>query len=52
MQTAVSKDLQEENKQQENESNSVHEEEAKAEEQGDVEEQTVGHFKCTFFSFT
>ncbi|KAB0349095.1 hypothetical protein FD754_013952 [Muntiacus muntjak] len=44
VQTAVSKDLQEENKQ-ENESNSVHEEETKAEEQGDVEEQTVGHFK-------
>ncbi|XP_070309894.1 dynein axonemal intermediate chain 7 isoform X7 [Odocoileus virginianus] len=40
VQTAVSKDLQEENKQQENESNSVHEEETKAEEQGDVEEQT------------
>ncbi|KAB0386706.1 hypothetical protein FD755_001662 [Muntiacus reevesi] len=40
VQTAVSKDLQEENKQ-ENESNSVHEEETKAEEQGDVEEQTI-----------
>ncbi|ELR51804.1 Cancer susceptibility candidate protein 1-like protein, partial [Bos mutus] len=38
VQTAVSKDLQEENKQ-ENESNSVHEEETKAEGQGDVEEQ-------------
>ncbi|XP_042103319.1 dynein axonemal intermediate chain 7 isoform X8 [Ovis aries] len=37
--TAVSKDLQEEKKQQENESNSVHEEETKAEGQGDVEEQ-------------
>ena len=50
VQTAVSKDLQEEKKQQENESNSVHEEETKAEGQGDVEEQMVGHFKCTFFS--
>ncbi|XP_069441635.1 dynein axonemal intermediate chain 7 isoform X6 [Ovis canadensis] len=39
LQTAVSKDLQEEKKQQENESNSVHEEETKAEGQGDVEEQ-------------
>ncbi|XP_055252541.1 dynein axonemal intermediate chain 7 isoform X4 [Moschus berezovskii] len=39
VQAAVSKDLQEENKQQENESNSVHEEETKTEEQGDVEEQ-------------
>ncbi|XP_044797192.2 dynein axonemal intermediate chain 7 isoform X6 [Bubalus bubalis] len=41
VQTAVSKDLQEENKQQENESNSVHEEETKAEGQGDVEEQMI-----------
>lgn len=49
MQTAVSKDLQEENKQ-ENESNSVHEEETKAEGQGDVEEQMVGHVKCTYLS--
>ncbi|XP_070646050.1 dynein axonemal intermediate chain 7 isoform X5 [Bos indicus] len=40
VQTAVSKDLQEENKQ-ENESNSVHEEETKAEGQGDVEEQMI-----------
>ncbi|XP_061273588.1 dynein axonemal intermediate chain 7 isoform X7 [Bos javanicus] len=40
VQTAVSKDLQEENKQ-ENESNLVHEEETKAEGQGDVEEQMI-----------
>ncbi|XP_068827047.1 dynein axonemal intermediate chain 7 isoform X2 [Capricornis sumatraensis] len=39
VQTAVSKDLQEEKKQQENESNSVHAEETKAEGQGDVKEQ-------------
>ncbi|XP_057558184.1 dynein axonemal intermediate chain 7 isoform X2 [Hippopotamus amphibius kiboko] len=40
VEAAVSKDLQEEYKQQENESNSVHEEEKKVEEQGDIEGQT------------
>lgn len=39
---AISKELQEEGKQRENESNSVHEEETKFEEQGDSEVQMVG----------
>lgn len=50
IEAAVSKVLQEESKQQENESNSVHEEETKVEEPGDAEEQKVGYIKCTFFS--
>ncbi|XP_073645059.1 dynein axonemal intermediate chain 7 isoform X3 [Tursiops truncatus] len=41
VEAAVSKDLQEEYKEQENESNSVHEEETKVDEQGGIEGQTI-----------
>ncbi|KAB1254190.1 Protein CASC1 [Camelus dromedarius] len=50
VEAAISKNLQEECKQQENESHSVHEEETKVmEEQDDTERQTVGPLICTFF---
>ena len=52
VEAAISKELPEESKQLENESNSVHEEEeTKCEEQGDIEVQTVGHIFLNFIFY-
>lgn len=51
LEAAISKEMQEECKQEENESNSVHEEEIKVEDQGETEVKMVGHISMfTFFS--
>lgn len=49
VETVIPEDFEEEHKQQENESISVHEEEIKVEEQVDTKVRMVGHFECLHF---